>query len=41
LSFVVFAFWGKWEVAKGTGIGFGIGFIVAVIAFFLAFAFWS
>ena len=36
LSSVVFAIRRKWEIAKGTGFGSGIGFVVFLIAFVLA-----
>jgi hypothetical protein len=37
LSSVVFAVMRKWEIAKGTGFGSGIGFAVWVIALILSF----
>ena len=36
LSSVVFAIMRKWEIAKGTGFGSGIGLVVLLIAFFSA-----
>ena len=37
LSSVVFAIGREWEIAKGTGFGSGIGFVVFVPAFVAAF----
>ncbi len=36
LSSVVFAIRRKWEIAKGTGFGSGIGLVVLMLAFFSA-----
>ena len=41
LSSIVFAIVRQWKIANGTSLGGGIGFVVSVIAFFSAFAFWS
>lgn len=38
---VVFAIMRDWEIAKGTGFGFGIGFVVSTIAYWAAFAFYA
>ena len=39
LSSIVFAIMRKWEIAKGTGFGGGIGFAVGVIAVILMIVF--
>ena len=41
LSSVVFAIMREWEITKGTGFGSGIGLVVVVPAFFLAFTLFS
>ena len=41
LSSVVFTIMREWDIAKGTGFGSGIGLVVVVPAFFLAFVLFS
>jgi hypothetical protein len=41
LSSVVFAIRRKWEIAKGTGFGSGISWVVWMIAFWIAFALYA
>ena len=41
LSSVIFAIGREWEIAKGTSLGGGIGFVVSVIAFFVAFSLYA
>ena len=41
LSSVVFAIMRKWEIAKGTGFGSGIGLVVLLIVFLVLAGFYS
>ena len=41
ISSVVFAIMREWEIAKGTGLGSGIGYCIWMIVFVAAFAFYA
>jgi len=41
LSSVVFAIVREWEIAKGTGLGSGIGYFIWLIVFVVAFALYA
>ena len=41
LSSVISAIVREWEIAKGTSLGGGIGFVVSLIAFFVAFSLYA
>ena len=41
LSSVVFAIMREWEIAKGTGLGGGIGYFIWMIVFVVAFALYA
>ena len=41
LSSIVSAIMRDWEIAKGTSLGGGIGFVVSVIAFMVAFSLYA
>jgi len=41
LSSVFFAIMREWEIAKGTGLGSGIGYFIWMIVFAAAFAFYA
>ena len=41
LSSVVFAIMREWEIAKGTGLGSGIGYFIWMIVFVVAFALYA